>query len=591
MMNFIKNLGKGLLFFGICFLLQYAVADFSSSRWVHYRYFLFLSMLTPFIVGLVQQRRQFIMSGTALFLVLGLTVPLSYKLLKGAELNGEFVWDELIFALGAVLLLQLVQIVVERLLPQVPYISRAISSVLKWLAILPCFAIGGYSIISKGDVFDVNSINAIYQTNSKEAMEFISSTVSWPLAALLVVCLLVVLVVIYASNKKLLPEKCNLLKLAALLILVGVLFNKTYYNCYFVRICRESKEYIATIEKYNDFRMDKNGKLKPIEVRGNDKDADATYVVVIGESQNKRHMGVYGYNRNTTPWLQKAAVSKNFVLMENAYACHTLTMQALSKALTGANQYNGKDFSEAYSLIDMAKAAGFETYWISNQAQFGSFSTPVTAIANTADKKIWLNSDSNAGNIFDEEIIKQLPKVNKNGKKVVFIHLYGNHWEYKHRYPQQYKLNDDEISKLSAQVNEYDSSMVYNDYVVSELLDYAKDNWNLKSMVYFSDHGEAVYSGNKHIPGKLEKDMVTIPVYFYFSDKYLQENAAKVDKVRARGNVAFTNDMLFDTMLDIWGLQSPVYQEEYDVLSDEYKVKSDELKTIDMQKISELVIK
>ena len=89
------------------------------------------------------------------------------------------------------------------------------------------------------------------------------------------------------------------------------------------------------LEVYNIImlRFDVNGKPKYIEATSS-YPGDETFLVIIGESQNRKHMSAYGYSRDTTPWLAAQRANDNFVIMENGYACNTLTMLALSQALT-----------------------------------------------------------------------------------------------------------------------------------------------------------------------------------------------------------------------------------------------------------------
>ena len=79
--------------------------------------------------------------------------------------------------------------------------------------------------------------------------------------------------------------------------------------------------------QYNAYRFDVNGKPKYIEATSS-YPGDETFLVIIGESQNRKHMSAYGYGRDTTPWLAAQRANDNFVIMENGYACNTLTMLA-----------------------------------------------------------------------------------------------------------------------------------------------------------------------------------------------------------------------------------------------------------------------
>lgn len=385
-------------------------------------------------------------------------------------------------------------------------------------------------------------------------------------------------------------SKKEMIFLIVIFMTVVFIGNKTFRDSYFSRIALESSAYLKSVTVYNEYRLDASGKSKYIEARTTSPDNE-TYLVVIGESQNRKHMSAYGYNRDTTPWLKEQLNNKNFVVMENGYACNTLTMLALSQALTEKSQYNHRNLETSYSLVDIAKAAGFKTYWISNQAQFGSFNTPITLIAESADERIWLNSDSSAGSSYDEKIFPILKNIRGDERRIIFIHLYGNHWEYKHRYPKGGfdKYDGQKVAEKVVdlqKLNEYDNSIYYNDTVIKEIFNYAVNNWNLCSMVYFSDHGEAVKSNNKHIPGKYEDDMGTIPVYWYFSEKYKTKNPNLVKNAQSRKNVYFTNDMLYNTLLNVWRINTPYYDEKEDVFSEKYNYKKEDLLVLGKIKIS-----
>ena len=104
-------------------------------------------------------------------------------------------------------------------------------------------------------------------------------------------------------------------------------------------------------------------------------------------------------------------------------------------------------------------------------------------------------------------------------------------------------------------------------------------------MVYFSDHGEAVKSNNKHIPSKYEDDMGTVPVYWYFSDEYRRKHPDVVRNAHLRKNVYFTNDMMYNTLLNVWRINTPYYDAKEDFLSEKYGYKKDDLLILNNLKI------
>ena len=584
---------KYLYWLGILVILpliaQVVLADYMSLKWTHYRWYLFISIMGSYIFSKIEFSKKTLLNFFAMYFIMGTSVAFVYKYVKNSQVNGEFLWDELTIALGITSIFYLMMFLLRRINVSVPKIFAWI----QFVVLLPYLLNLGYALVEK-DCVTADSLIAVYQTNINEIGEFLKSTAPLYVYVIAIFALLLIFAFLLntlkasyikgASNGR--KETINIV-LAFLCI--GFICNKTFHDSYFARIIRDSKEYLRSVQDYNAYRFDVNGKPKYIEATSS-YPGDETFLVIIGESQNRKHMSAYGYSRDTTPWLAAQRANDNFVIMENGYACNTLTMLALSQALTEKSQYNHKALDKSYSLIDIAKAAGFKTYWISNQAQYGSYNTPITLIANCADEKIWLNSDSSASSSYDEKVLPALSSINSKGKKVIFIHLYGNHWEYNHRYPHE-KYGKFDNSNYAGKVvdlqklNAYDNSMYYNDCVTEKIFQYAKQNWNVSSIAYFSDHGEAVVSNNKHIPSKYEDDMGTVPVYFYFSDEYIKAHPAIVARTKKNKDIYFTNDMMYDALLDLWGIKTPYYNAKENFLSDEYGYGAGKLLILDKIKI------
>jgi glucan phosphoethanolaminetransferase (alkaline phosphatase superfamily) len=96
---------------------------------------------------------------------------------------------------------------------------------------------------------------------------------------------------------------------------------------------------------------------------------------------------------------------------------HTHTVPALTYALSEKNQYNTMRLEDAYSIIEIAKAAGYDTWWISNQLKYGAYDTPIAEMASTVDHEVWINT--HAGKLvktsyYDEELVNRLPHISDN---------------------------------------------------------------------------------------------------------------------------------------------------------------------------------
>lgn len=119
--------------------------------------------------------------------------------------------------------------------------------------------------------------------------------------------------------------------------------------------------------------------------------------------------------------------------------------------------------------------------------------------------------------------------------KVIFLHLMGSHFPYEERLPEDFprqfnspktpsKFDLDEEQSLN--YNTYDNTIVYNDYVVSQIFDRSFALSGNRAVVYLSDHGEEVYDeflfagrSNNYI----SHNLYDIPFLMYVSKEFGKE--------------------------------------------------------------------
>lgn len=328
------------------------------------------------------------------------------------------------------------------------------------------------------------------------------------------------------------------------------------------------------LQKLND-NLDKNVKQMTLLDPAAGIEA-GTHIVIIGESANRDHMKVFNpdYPENTTPWLSSVAAHPDFSLNYLAYANFPNTLFSLSYAMTSANQYGDSSFEHVVSMVDVAKAAGYRTEWISFHNRSSMSSAGVTMIAERTDDSYWeKNYDG-----YTLEILKKLPPAKK---RVLFINIDGSHYTYLARVP----VNKRETLGISSSdpYHDYDLTIAYSDEVIRDIFEYAKENMDLKSLVYFSDHGENME--HYHTTSPFFYDMVHIPFFVWLSPDYQAAHPELMSSLKAHEHTPFTNDLAFDTVTGIWQAKTNYYHAAYDLSSPEYAITMENAKTFEGKKL------
>lgn len=407
---------------------------------------------------------------------------------------------------------------------------------------------------------------AIFQSNSSESYEYISDFISIKYILLFIVITATTGVLLYIQEKK---ETITIKKSLSIFIIITFL---SIVLIYFSQL-RLPEFVIDGFETYHKElelfkRVQEKRKTGKIIFNATKKAEGETYIIIIGESLNKKHMGIYGYLRQTTPLLSKKNDAGDLLVFNNAYANHTHTNQVLQLSLTEANQYNKKSYYDSLSVIDILKKADIETYWLTNQNIYGIWDNMVSVIARLSDYLITLNTNIGGHTRtqkFDGALIDQVKKIlaNKTDRnRVIFVHLIGNHSSYSSRYPEEeysiykkrLKLGDfgtNAYKNSSKIINYYDNSVTYNDYVISSILNEFQKEKGANAFIYMSDHADDVIKNLGHNSGNFTYEMVQIPMIAWFGDDYKKIYNDKYSTLISHKNTLFSNDMFYDTLIDL----------------------------------------
>ncbi|OAI84991.1 hypothetical protein AYO28_01970 [Pseudomonas putida] len=330
--------------------------------------------------------------------------------------------------------------------------------------------------------------------------------------------------------------------------------------------------------------LEQNAALPPVQgLQDSSGDKPRTLVLVLGESTTRQHMHLYGYNRDTTPNLDALAASdKGLTVFRNVVSPRPYTIEVMQQILTFGDEQNPDRFLTDPSLINLMKQAGYKTFWITNQQTMSKRNTMLTTFSQQTDEPVYLNNQRNQNAAqYDDVVFAPFEKALQDPapNKFIIVHLLGTHMDYEYRYPPEYrKFNDRQgvpAQLSSSQVetyNEYDNAVLYNDFVVSDLIKRYSASTPNGFLLYLSDHGEDVYSSGDHDRlGRNEaaptRPMYTIPFILWTSPSW---QAAHPRDLQAMANNAYSSSHLIHTLSDLAGLSYDRFEPAKSVASTQF---------------------
>ncbi|MGN0949742.1 MAG: sulfatase-like hydrolase/transferase [Mitsuokella sp.] len=462
---------------------------------------------------------------------------------------------------------------------------RRIVSIFFYAIVFLVFLLPWGYFFASHSLLNATAVLAVFQTNPAEAKSYLLDFMPWQAWGVMAVLLSAYVFILRQWQPSLvclrdsLKNRWGFMLVVFCILLTGYSLYRTRDNFY-KHLAWESQR---GLQAYRDFTLYRNARAAALKdnLAGISSGRDGVYILVIGESQNKMHMSAYGYDKETTPWLDQMKNDTHTVFFTDARSCHTHTVPVLSYALTAKNQYDQRDLAKSTTLIEAAKAAGYETVWLSNQVRYGAWDTPTSAIASEADEQEWLNThvgETTETAVYDGALADHLAQIKPTDKMLIVIHLMGNHGSYADRYPKDFAVEQGATA-------EYDNSILYNDYVVQHLYDTAKQMPNFQGMVYFADHADDVDRNIGHDASRFTQDMTRIPFYMIFSDEYMSRNPGVLHELREHAQVRFTNDLIYNTMLAVMGIMVPDdYEDKNDLTSPDYDSDKARFRTLHGQK-------
>lgn len=295
------------------------------------------------------------------------------------------------------------------------------------------------------------------------------------------------------------------------------------------------------------------------------RNAPQVVVMVLGESSRADRWSLNGYARDTNPLL---AQETNLVSLSDMITPVSATRLSVPVILSRkpATQSLRAGFSET-SFLSAYREAGFKTFWLSNQMSFGEFDTPVSVFAKEADVTRFFNLGGFTNRSdFDDVLLAPLQNAidDPAPKKLIVLHTLGNHWNYSHRYPQEFDrwrpslFGIDQPAytslKLKPEINNsYDNSILYTDWLLSQVISLLKAGPAMASMMYVADHGQTLYDGSCKLAfhGHNTQFEFHVPALVWYSDAYGAVHADKVAQLRQHRGAPLSTENIFHSLLDM----------------------------------------
>ena len=281
-------------------------------------------------------------------------------------------------------------------------------------------------------------------------------------------------------------------------------------------------------------------------------------VLIIGESARSQNFSLYGYDRNTNPFMQADGVTAI-----RARASHTNTIDAVKSILQ-----HRPITDDLYEILpNYLYRYGVDVIW-----RRSNWGTPPLHIEKQYTKDDLKAMYPDVDNSYDGILFHGLQDhimANDSSKIFIGIHTYTSHGpEYYSNTPEAFKTFKPECrtvemaqAKYSELINAYDNTVIYTDYLVHSVIETLKQFPDRRSCVIFiSDHGESLGENGLYMHGvplsMAPEEQLDIPFIVWTSDN----SDVKVKSTNSAGH-----GHIFHSVLKFLGLQTSFYDESKNI--------------------------
>ena len=313
-------------------------------------------------------------------------------------------------------------------------------------------------------------------------------------------------------------------------------------------------------------------------------------VLVIGESYNKHHSQLYGYDKPTTPRQLAMAEEGSLVPFSDVVSSWNLTSFVFKHMLSLWAVGDSGAWCDKPLFPEVFRRAGYHVTFLTNQflphakEAVYDFSGGFF-LADSALSRRFFDERNTTLYRYDDGLLKELQQ--KDGKgRLTILHLMGSHVDYSARYPktfrqftpQQYdrpELTPKQLQTLA----HYDNSLLYNDSILKAVTSHFADRDAV--VIYVPDHGEEVFDSEPYTSGRLHnadidyrlaRNEMEIPFWIWGSPLYRENHPYGWLAIQAAKDRPLMIDALPHLLLYLGGISTPLYRPELNIISPDYNV-------------------
>ncbi len=294
------------------------------------------------------------------------------------------------------------------------------------------------------------------------------------------------------------------------------------------------------------------------------------YVLVVGESSRPHNWGLLGYARDTTPRL---AAMPDLIVLRDLLTTSPATSVAVPSMLSLRTIADWPSVQAEKSIVGAFGEAGLKTFWLSAQAA-DSWGGLIPYLAAEAGYRRYFDRgyDGELLGAFRELLGKHAP-----GERMFFVlHTKGSHWRYARRYPAQFARFESPSGNNREQlVGAYDSSVLYTDWLLAEIIATLRARGGAGAVVYASDHGENLLDDPQQLLGHVvgnHYDLPTVGV-LWLSPRLRERHADRLAALSENARQPLSLSNIAPTLLDLAGIEAAGLDRAMSLISERFAPK------------------